>query len=620
MRFRHVITTCVAVCAAALVLSAGAALAALPQKEVWVSPTAIASAKDKNCATASFTSVQAAIDAVQDNGTVYLCGTAPFQESVAIQDKAVTLKGDSGATLQAPANAAVPTDFFSSQGLQTPNAVVTVIGSSSNVKIQGLTVEGPFANADCSGDDYGVLEVGGQLTLTNDHVLNVGASDQANLGGCQYGVGIQVGRQHWPTTGGGSNVVDFTGNAKVTSTTVSGYQKNGITADGVSTKISVVNSTVDGGGHTSVIARNGIQLSRGASGTVNGSTIKNNEYTGSGSFASATGVLVFGGCGDPLSTNDVVSSNTISNNDAGVVLGNYSADPNCVASATTVTNDTVKNNTISKNDGLTNQSPFTDWQNTAYTGYQVGIGDTGNGDHISGNKITGTVTGGNDTAFGPQHQAGGNFLDCIDLITYPPIGAKLSGNTCDGSPNYPVMPGSTKFLSGDNGDAGSSGNAALSGGAALLTSNNLGFGVVSAGFRAGTTFSQLASLETDYNLTQGTCAGGSPRYQIDLSDGNPADAVSLYLYFGTSPYGGCNSGPNHEGEVIGGTAAQWFVFGGGNNSNTPMTYSQVKAAFGSYNLLDVQIAVDGGWAQTSGDTQQVSVTNWELNGKYFFAG
>ena len=166
---------------------------------------------------------------------------------------------------------------------------------------------------------------------------------------------------------------------------------------------------------------------------MHGSTIKNNEYTGSGSFASATGVLVFGGCGDPLSTNDVVSGNTISNNDAGVVLANYSADPNCVASATTVTNDTVKNNTISKNDGLTNQSPFTDWQNTAYTGYQVGIGDTGNGDQISDNKITGTVTGGNDTAFGPQHQAGGNFLDCIDLITYPPIGAKLSGNTCDGS-------------------------------------------------------------------------------------------------------------------------------------------------------------------------------------------
>jgi hypothetical protein len=62
------------------------------------------------------------------------------------------------------------------------------------------------------------------------------------------------------------------------------------------------------------------------------------------------------------------------------------------------------------------------------------------------------------------------------------------------------------------------------------------------------------------------------------------------------------------------------VFGGGFNSNVPMTYSQVKTAFGSYDLNDVQIAVDGGWAQTGGDIQQVSITNWELNGKYFFAG
>jgi hypothetical protein len=49
-----------------------------------------------------------------------------------------------------------------------------------------------------------------------------------------------------------------------------------------------------------------------------------------------------------------------------------------------------------------------------------------------------------------------------------------------------------------------------------------------------------------------------------------------------------------------------------------MTYSQVKAQFGDYQLLDAQIAVDGGWSQ--GGTQQVSITNWEINGTVFFAG
>jgi hypothetical protein len=329
-------------------------------------------------------------------------------------------------------------------------------------------------------------------------------------------------------------------------------------------------------------------------------------------------VLVYGGCGDPLATNVTVSGNTVTNNDMGVALDNYSAD--CSTSTSTSTDNHVVNNTISKSDGLTNQGAFSDEAGNNYTAYQVGIGDTGDGDHISSNTITGTLVGGTDTAYGPQHQAGGPFLDCIDLLTYPPVGAVLSKNTCDGTHNYLVAPNAPKFKSGDNGDLGSAGNAAESGGAALLTSNEFGYGLVSAGFHSGTTFSQLGSLETDYNLTKGTCAGGSPRYQVDLSDGNPADAVSLYVYFGTPPFGGCNSGQNHEGEVIGGTAAQWFVFGGGNNSNVPMTYSQVKAAFGSYNLLDVQIAVDGGWAQTGGDTQQVSVTNWGINGKYFFAG
>ena len=124
---------------------------------------------------------------------------------------------------------------------------------------------------------------------------------------------------------------------------------------------------------------------------------------------------------------------------------------------------------------------------------------------------------------------------------------------------------------------------------------------------------------TDYELTQGVCGGGSPRYQIDLQphgDSNPADAVSLYLYFGTPPFGGCTSGQHTEGEVIGGTAPQWFAFGGGANSNVALTYSQARATYGNYQLVDAQVAVDGGWSQNG--TQQVSITNWEINGEVFF--
>jgi hypothetical protein len=622
MRVKHVITASVALAATALVLSAGAAFAAPPgppppgPNTLFVSHSATTGAADASCATASFSSVQDAIDAVPNGGQVYLCGTTPFQESVAIENKNVRLTGDSGAALKAPADAAAPTTFFSSQGLETPSAVVTVDGNSS-AQIDGLTVEGPFQNSGCGGDDFGVLQVGGRLQLTNDQVLNVEAADQADFGGCQYGVGIQVGREYWPATAGGYDTVDFVGDARVQSTMVSGYQKNGITADGPGTRIEVAGGTVDGGGQNAQIARNGIQISRGATGQVHNETVENNEYTGPGGYASATGVLVYGGCGDPLSKDVDIHDNAITNNDSGVVLSN--SNDACTASTTTPTNNHVHNNTISKSDGETNHSPFSDENNNSYTGYQVGIGVTGNNDHVDGNTITGTVAGGVDTAYGPQDAPGGPFLDCLDLLTYPPVDAKVDNNTCDGTRNYPVTPGKPQFASGNNGDPSSSGSAGESGGAALLTSNGVGYGLVSVPFPKGTTFSQLESLSTDYDLTQGACGNGAPRYQIDLQpqgDDNPNDGVSLYVYFGTPPYGGCTTGSQTESDVIGGSTPQWFVFGGGFDSNSPMTYSQVLSTFGNYQLLDAQIAVDEGYSQ--GGSHQVSITNWEVNGQLYF--
>jgi hypothetical protein len=175
------------------------------------------------------------------------------------------------------------------------------------------------------------------------------------------------------------------------------------------------------------------------------------------------------------------------------------------------------------------------------------------------------------------------------------------------------QPSAPQFASGNNGDPGSSGSAMQvtvgSAHVAQLTSNHYGYGLVSVGFPAGSTFSQLTNLSTQFTMTQGVCSGGAPRYQIDLSGGD-----YLYLDFGTPPYGGCPSGgPQTEANVIGGTIPQWQVDG----SNTFYTYSQVESMIGTSQLLDVQIAVDGGWAQT-GDTQQVQVENWNVDGTIFF--
>ena len=405
--------------------------AAAAADTLYVSHTATANGSDNSCSTAAFSRVQSAVDAANGGDHVYLCGTAPYGESVLVQ-KQIDLGGDPGATIQAPANAAVPGTYFSSQGLQTPNSVLTIIGDVK-VGVDGLTIEGPFVNAGCGGDDFGVLAIGGaEVQLKDDSVLNIEAADQLGLGGCQYGVGVQIGRENWPNTSGGFVVKDYVGEAQIQDTTVSGYQKNGITVDGSGSEAQIHRSTVDGGGQNAMIARNGIQISRGATGDVHDNSVSGNEYTGTGPFASATGVLVFGGCGDPLSANVRVHDNTLTNNDSGVVLADYTADPNCVASATTATNNEANGNVIAKNDGVTNHSPFTDQQGAAYGGYQVGVADTGNHDQVNDNKISST-----DGAFGPPFASAPEFLAPIDIQTYPPIDSHVHNNDYNGAPTNP---------------------------------------------------------------------------------------------------------------------------------------------------------------------------------------
>src|ERR1700693_762847 len=117
-----------------------------PRKTLFVNhtttlPTAAAPAgtaqpNPNSCSNAQFSTVQSAVDAAKPGQTVYLCGTAPYMESVLVQ-KNLTLTGDPGAAIEAPANSRVPGTFFSSQSLQTPNSVLTVIGNV-NVQVNGL--------------------------------------------------------------------------------------------------------------------------------------------------------------------------------------------------------------------------------------------------------------------------------------------------------------------------------------------------------------------------------------------------------------------------------------------------------------------------------------------------
>ena len=351
---------------------------------------------DTGCSSPGYTSVQAAVDAANPGDVVYLCGTTPYAEQVIIT-KSITLTGDHGATIAAPnpfpstSPSRLPPQF-TNDNLFVPQAIVFVWGAGVNVNIKNLIVTGPLpGNGGCANDEFGVLVIdGAKATLTGDTVSNIKDINSA-LYGCQFGVAIQVGREYWPTANFSTYVTeDFVGHAIIKNTTVFSYQKNGITVDGPGSTADISGGTISGFGQTNVIAQNGIQISRGAFAQVEGTTVKGNQYTGTGG-ASSTGILVYGGSCDgpatPLTVKTKILNDTLQNNDIGIALFNAILDGNNDCSLpTTPTSILASENHIT--DSVVSNVSGTNLFNYP-GGYQAGISDEGYGDKMNGNRICG---------------------------------------------------------------------------------------------------------------------------------------------------------------------------------------------------------------------------------------
>lgn len=382
-----------------------------------------------SCASPGFTSVQMAVDAAIPGDTVYLCGTTPYTEQVVIT-KSITVTGDHGATIAAPnpfpttPPSRLPPQF-TTDNLFVPQAIVFIWGPSVNVKILKINVAGVLpGNGSCANNEFGVLVIDdATATLNGDTVKDIRDSNPG-LYGCQFGVGIQVGREYWPKADfSGSIVEDFVGHATITKTTVYGYQKNGMTIDGPGTTGSLWSDTVNGDGQggtlSQIIAQNGIQISRGASVQVSDSTVTGNAYTGSGG-ASSGGILVYGGSCDgpatPLTTGTNVLHNNLQNNDVGVFISNLSLDGNSQCSLPTTATNIVANSNHITNGAVTNTSGTNLFNYPG--GYQAGISDEGYGDRLTNNKICGV---GYTPIPNPPP-----YLSMIDIVATNPI---VHGNT-----------------------------------------------------------------------------------------------------------------------------------------------------------------------------------------------
>jgi len=138
-----------------------------------------------------------------------------------------------------------------------------------------------------------------------------------------------------------------------------------------------------------------------------------------------------------------------------------------------------------------------------------------------------------------------------------------------------------------------SGNASPT--AVQLSSTADTYSGVSFTTNSGLTFADLTTLSASYFFTQGTCGGGSPRFQINVLDPSTNTVKNIFVYFGSYPnYNDCqtNTWVNTGDLLENGLYVDTSQLTGGAFYDT---YENALNAFGGYSVTGIQLVDDSGW-------------------------
>lgn len=355
------VLTVVAVAAAGISAWPSAAMAS-DSVTLWVSSAPTVAGNGQSCAEPGYNAIQSAISAAPAGATINVCqGT--YVEQLQITSP-VTIKGIGNVVVQlpsAPVNSTTACDTAPGTGSYQPDQDGVAICVSGTVKLIDLTIDAAWPSATCYDSLYGIL-VGGGATLQFIHSA-VTAAGAVPLNGCQGGVGIESG-MGWTTPVEVGHLVTH-------DSSVSGYQKNGITVDGAGSTSFVSDTTVTGAGATPDIAQNGIQVSNGGKATVVYSRVTGNECDVSVcgpdglTQTQSTGLLFYGAA--PGTT---VAESTISGNDIGVYYYGNPSGPAPTKPEAFIVRDRLVNNRY-ENVGLDQGSAYIG--HCLITGGNVGI-------------------------------------------------------------------------------------------------------------------------------------------------------------------------------------------------------------------------------------------------------
>jgi len=246
------------------------------------------------CPTATFTTIQAAVNAAKAGDIIHVCA-GTYHEQIVI-DKSLSLQADNGVIV-------IPSDVVANAaGLSSgdPIAAIILAKNADNVNLQGFIVDGSANGLTACGPTFiGILYQDASGSIEHNFVRHVRLSP--SLPGCQSGNAIDVES----SSSGQSNVT-------IADNSVDAYQKNGITANEPGTKVEITENAVAGLGPTTGAAQNGIQIGFGAQGRVTNNAVADNVYSPCESAANcpsnAAGILIFQSDGVRVEQNTVASS------------------------------------------------------------------------------------------------------------------------------------------------------------------------------------------------------------------------------------------------------------------------------------------------------------------------
>jgi parallel beta-helix repeat protein len=266
-----------------------------------------------SCASPGYANIQDAVNAATAGDIINVCpGTYPEQVHVdGTVKNGIVLRSvvPLAAVIKAPLTIAV--DLVNFQAIVRINA-------AQNVTLAAFTVSGPGPGG-CGSIGYGVrVDNGGSALIRDNHIVDI--RDQP-LSGCQNGTGIRVGRMFEATTG----------RAAILNNLIERYQKNGITIDNAGSSAAIRGNDIRGIGANPIIAQNGIQVSRGATGDVRGNAVVDNAYIVPLNLPefTATGILLF-----RTGAGTIVEGNGLNRNQDGI--GIYTTTNNRIGENTVI--------------------------------------------------------------------------------------------------------------------------------------------------------------------------------------------------------------------------------------------------------------------------------------------